>query len=360
MPLIDLLRSEIRTQGSIGLDRYMELALSHPEHGYYMRQDPFGIQGDFITAPEISQCFGELIGLWCASIWHNMGPPDTTALIELGPGRGTLANDALRAGTTVPGFTDSLQLHLMEISPILQAIQHNTLAQHVSTPTWHTSLDTLPDLPSILIANEFFDALPVRQYEFSDGQWHERRLTLDASDNLEVTLTPSMPPPDTTTPSNAPEGSILEIIPALPATLGTLAQRFLKQGGALLIIDYGYTDSAFGDTLQAVKKHAYHPILKDPGSADLTTHVNFAHIAALARRNGLDVHGPVTQREFLSRLGIGERLEHLLKNATPTQQPILISGVERLISPAHMGDLFKVIALTQPGLPEPPGFCRNT
>jgi SAM-dependent MidA family methyltransferase len=340
--------ARLRDNGPISIADYMDEVAGF----YYAHRDPFGAAGDFTTAPEISQVFGELIGLWCADLWTRLGAPDPVLLVELGPGRGTLMADALRAARRVPGFAAAARLHLVERSPRLRALQAERLAAHA--PQFHAAVVSLPAGPMLLIANEFFDALPIRQFERHGGAWHERRVAL-AADGGFVFQRDAQPDSRATFPAAA-DGALKELCPAASAAAQAIAQRIARDGGAALVIDYGYYPSACGDTLQAVRDHKPHPVLDAPGSADITAHVDFAAVADAARAGGAAVYGPVTQGGFLKSLGIAAREAALLKSAMPAQQELIRSGVRRLIDPAEMGALFKVLALGQPGGPVPEGF----
>lgn len=351
-----LIARRIAASGPISISEYMALALGHPELGYYTTRDPFGRAGDFITAPEISQVFGEMLGLWCVAVWRQMGAPDPFRLVELGPGRGTLMADALRAAAVSPGFIQAAQVHLVETSPVLREAQRNALAGR--RIAWHDRFDEVPDGPLLLLANEFFDALPVRQLQRTSAGWCER-LVGNGAEGLQLVLSaPDAPAAALIDPDvrhSASEGAIAEIQPAALAIAAAIAGRISTTGGAALIVDYGYGDSAPGDTLQAVKAHKPHDVLAEPGAADLTVHVDFG---ALARAAGDRVlpFGPCGQGAFLQALGVEVRAEQLLARATPDQRSSIRSGLTRLIDPAEMGILFKVLALTQQGMPAPPGF----
>jgi len=364
--LADHLADLIRQQGPISLATYMELALAHPKLGYYMTRDPLGIGGDFTTSPEISQMFGELLGLWCVDMWQKLGRPDPFVFAELGPGRGTLMADALRASSLVPEFARAAQVALVEISPVLRAEQK----RNVPSATWYTSLGELPDSPILLLANEFFDALPIRQFQRTDRGWCERCITLQPTEPPE----PPEPPEPGDPPSfqfglkpdpiavhflpssvvNAPEGAIAELSSASDTVMTALAERLRTQGGAALIIDYGHAHSAVGDTLQAVKAHAFADPLEAPGHADITAHVDFENLRTNA--TGLPVYGPVEQGAFLERLGINARAEKLKQGSTPQQASDIGTALNRLTGRSAMGRLFKVMSLTGPGTPAPAGF----
>ena len=366
--LTDHLRRRIALEGPLTVARYMEECLGNPHHGYYMTRDPLGAAGDFTTAPEVSQMFGELLGLWAAVTWQAMGEPGEIHLIELGPGRGTLMADALRAAAGVPAFRAAIRVHLVEMSPVLRAKQAETLAAlHPNlAPDWWNDLSQVPDGPAIVLANEFFDALPVRQFQRGPDGWRERLVVWDQTGGKDgngafafalsgvAPKTPLIPPPL----DAAPDGAMVEICPAGLRKAHTLAARLAEQGGAALIIDYGHDRSAPGETLQAVKDHAYADVLARPGEADLTTHVDFQQLAATAIQAGAAAHGPVGQGDFLKVLGIAERAAALAANADERQQAEISAAFDRLTGEdtGGMGRLFRVLALQHPGLPAPIGF----
>ncbi|SFG25537.1 class I SAM-dependent methyltransferase [Methylobacterium gossipiicola] len=355
-PLLGLLREEILATGPIPLARYMDLCLGHPVHGYYRTRDPLGAAGDFVTAPEISQMFGELIGLWIASVWGEMGAPADLALVELGPGRGTLMADALRALSRVAP-TLAPRLHLVETSPVLKAAQAERLPGFA--PTWHDDLATLPPGPAIVVANEFFDALPVRQFQRGERGWHERCVGLSPDGQGLAFGLAAEPDPHLTV--RAPLGVILTLPGAALDTMRDLARRFVRDGGALLAIDYGHARPGFGDSLQAVAEHRFVDPLAAPGSADLTTHVDFSALARAASGEGARVHGPVDQRDFLQALGLHQRAERLSAGATPEQAAEIAAAVSRLIDPTRrgMGSLFKVLAVSDRNLVQLPGLPQT-
>ena len=352
-PLEADLRRIIATDGPIPVDRYMELCLSHPKHGYYVTRDPFGARGDFVTAPEVSQMFGELIGAWAATVWQQMGAPNVVRLIELGPGRGTLMADALRAAKALPDFYRALSVHLVEISPILRELQEKAMADAGVPVTWHYGIEEIPDGPAIAIANEFVDALPISQFVKDSDGWHIRMLGI-ADEKLAFVAAPDPMLGHAAGSDTTPDGTILERRYDRPISL--LARRIARQGGAALIIDYGHGESAFGDTLQAVRGHQFTDPLAHPGEADLTAQVDFAAIAGWAERQGAATHGPVPQGEFLRRLGIEARATRLKSNATPQQAAEIDSALTRLTAPEQMGELFKVLAIADPKLGPLPGF----
>ena len=329
------------------LDRFMARAVA----AYYAGRDPFGRGGDFTTAPEISQAFGECLGLWAAVTWQLMGSPARVILAELGPGRGTLMADALRAAEMVPAFRAALQVHLVETSPGLRAAQQQRLGLAVAA--WHDDPATLPDGPAIILANEFFDALPIRQFIRRGGAWLERHV----AGGRFLDLPAAAPPP---LPAEAAEGAIAEHAEAGEAVAARLAARCRDQGGALLALDYGPAGAALGDTLQAMTRHGPADPLAEPGTVDVTAHVPFAALAAAGRGAGAAAHGPLPMGLFLQRLGLPARAAILARSAMAAgrrdQAGLALSGAERLTAPEGMGRLFKALCLCHPALPTPPGF----
>lgn len=349
-PLAREIAGLIRATGPIPLDRYMALALGHPVHGYYVTRDPLGRAGDFVTAPEVSQMFGEMIGLWAAETWRLMGAPDPVRLVEFGPGRGTLAADALRAAAALPAFRAAITLHLVETSPALRARQRATL-DGVDV-RWHDRVEDVPAGPAILLANEFLDALPVRQFEVRRGRVHERVVGLDG-DRFVIGLSPD-PAPAAELPAfaaGAPEGAIIERAPEREAVVDVIARRIAGAGGAALLIDYGPRRGAPGDSFQALAGHAPVDPFAAPGTADLTSHVDFEALARVARAAGAEVFGPIGQGDFLNALGIGVRARRLAE-----RDPGAPAALHRLVAPEAMGTLFKVLVLAAPGGPAPPPF----
>ena len=358
------LRDLIAQEGPLTLERFMGLALGHPTLGYYITRDPFGVRGDFTTAPEISQMFGELIGLWAAETWVAMGAPQHLHLVELGPGRGTLMQDALRAASVVPAFAQAIEVHLVETSPVLAKAQQVTLSGLNIPVFWHASVETIPPGPTIIIANEFFDALPVRHYVNQAGGWRERLVGLDARSRFVFGLSRDA---EESIKVNAPEGAVVEIGAVGQRIMGALAARLKAQGGAALIIDYGYERTALGETLQALQGHQFVDPLAEPGEADLTTHVDFAALARAARAAGAQVHGPITQGDFLTGLGIFDRARALSRRADLGQASQIEAALARLVSDQTgimveggvvdgMGSLFKALCVTTPGMATPAGF----
>jgi NADH dehydrogenase [ubiquinone] 1 alpha subcomplex assembly factor 7 len=341
----------------------MAEVLAHPTRGYYTTRDPLGAQGDFVTAPEVSQMFGELLGLWCAEAWQRLGRPAAVNLVELGPGRGTLMSDALRAVRVLPGFREAVDVHLVEISPALRARQAETLAAQGVTPTWHDEVSHLPEGPLLVLANEFFDALPIRQFERTPEGWAERLVGYDpADDDLRFALTRPSAEAAAFVPLHlhaAEPGSVVEVCPGGGAIAWELARRIAAQGGAALFIDYGYAQPDGRPTLQAVRRHARAEVLSQPGRADLTAHVDFGALARAARQGGVAAHGPVAQGTLLNTLGLAERAAVLQGNATPDQARGIEAARERLSAPDGMGDLFKALALVPPGFGTPAGFPES-
>lgn len=352
-PLADLIRRRIAASGPISLSEYMADCLLHPEHGYYATRDPFGTAGDFITAPEISQMFGELIGLALAQSWLDQGSPAPFTLAELGPGRGTLMADILRAAGSVPGFGQAAEVHLVEASPVLRAAQAAALPG--ANPVWHDTADTLPDAPLFLVANEFFDALPVRQFERCGNGWAERLVALTGN-----TLSFGLAAP---TPLQAlahrladtGEGAVVELRQAAAPVVAALADRIAAHGGAALIIDYGDWRS-LGDTFQALQKHQVVDPLAAPGQADLTAHVDFEALARAAARPGVAVSHMVPQGVFLEQLGITARAQALAARMTGPALDAHVSAHRRLTHPDEMGSLFKCLVITPTIAPAFPGL----
>ncbi len=348
----------ISADGPMPVDRYMALALGHERHGYYMGRDPFGRAGDFITAPEVSQMFGELVGIWCAAGWQMMDAPAEWNLIELGPGRGTLLADLVRACSVMPGLRDGMQVHLVEMSPVLKTMQAETLKRAGIEATWHDRLEDVPEGQSLIIANEFFDALPVSQLQKQAGHWHERVVGLAddgklafglASDRVAPALVP-------TWAANAADGDIAEFSPVRDAVAREIGRRIAKDMGAALIIDYGHMRSAAGDTLQAIRKHQFADVLSRPGDADITSHVDFEALTTAVTADGAKPYGPVMQGDFLIKMGLKEREEMLRARADARQRIRLSKGAQKLVSGNQMGQLFKVLAVTHPDMPKPAPF----
>ncbi|MBV8535573.1 MAG: SAM-dependent methyltransferase [Alphaproteobacteria bacterium] len=322
----------------------MRLCLFH----YYRTHVAIGAAADFITAPEVSQMFGELIGLWTAELWAALDRPTSLCLVELGPGRGTLMADALRATARVaPDFRAAVDLHLVEVNPELRRRQAEVLG--AAQPRWHDDIATLPPGPAIVVANEFLDALPIDQVVRTETGWRQRVI-----DSAEGRLVFAQGGP-VEAPAAAPVGSVFELAPERERIAARLFEHVATEGGAALIIDYGST-SALGDSLQAVRAHEKVDPLAEPGEADLTAHVDFSRLLRLAGAAGVTAHGPVPQGAFLRRLGIAARAATLLRTASPAQKRTIEQAMRRLIEPDEMGTLFQALAVTAPGLPIPPGF----
>jgi NADH dehydrogenase [ubiquinone] 1 alpha subcomplex assembly factor 7 len=346
--LARLLVERIREGGPISVADYMADCLLHPVHGYYTTRDPFGTTGDFTTAPEISQMFGELVGLALAQAWIDQGMPSPFTLAELGPGRGTLMADALRAAKAVPGFLQAARVVLVEASPHLRAVQARTLSSH--QPLWLDLVEDLPDRPTFLLANEFLDALPIRQFLRSGDGWRERVVGLKDG-KLAFGLSPPLPSaPDGPAFREARPGDLVEHGAAAQVAVAAALRPILRHGGLALFVDYGGWRSK-GDTLQALRAHAPDDPLAHPGEADLTAHVDFEPIAALA-----PAHAITTQGEFLRKLGIEARAVRLARNLTGHSLESHQSALRRLTHPSEMGSLFKVLALTRATAPLPPGY----
>lgn len=337
----ETLQHLIHSQTPISIGTFMALCLGHPEHGYYMTKEPFGVKGDFTTAPEISQLFGEMLGVWAMTTIPQLPQSYGLQLVELGPGRGTLMSDLWRSLSAQPQLREQLHIHLVEFSPRLRAAQQEKLS---GLPvTWHDTFDTVPQRPSLIIANEFFDALPIEQAEFHNGTWYERLITTEEED-LIFTLGKPLQGIYTKNPKNK---DIFEYAPAATQMMEDLCYFLRKNKGAMVAIDYGDTtplDERIGETLQALHEHKPCSVLEYLGECDLTAHVAFHSLCSIAVENGCDV-AVTTQREFLTQLGIRLRSEKLLGSATLEQARAIKSGLERLIAPDQMGDLFKVMVV---------------
>lgn len=350
-PLGARLRALIEAGGPLSVFDFMGLCLADPEHGYYMRAEPFGADGDFITAPEVSQFFGELVGAWVIEAHAALGSPRPFHLVELGPGRGTLMADMLRVAALRPAFREAAAIHLVETSRRLREIQRTTLGEAAMTAHWHDRIADLPEgAPLIVVANEFFDALPIRQYVRTAQGWRERAVGLDEQGALRfVAGTGSLDPGSLPAGlAGAAEGTILETQPLANALMEELGARIARQGGVLLAIDYGYARTASGETLQALRAHRHVPVLAEPGRADLTAHVNFEALARAARSAGLRPRALMTQGDFLLGLGLLERAGQVGAGRSPQEQERIRGEVERLAAPQEMGELFKVLAVAAP------------
>ena len=355
MSLETLIKTTIEEQGPLAISHYMALSLMHPVYGYYQAAEPFGAEGDFITAPEISKLFGDCLGLWLGQTWADMGEPEID-LIELGPGRGTLMADLLRTAGYFEGFNSKTHVHMIEKSKRLRAIQKEAFEEFPFKPQWHDTLPSFSGRAPVVVANEFLDALPINQYVYANDGWHERMVGLKEGNLAFVAApTPTDPKliPAWVEEEEPEEGDILELSPAVDAAVDSLCSLLLKGKGLACLIDYGYGEHSLGDSFQAVKRHQYQDVLEEPGTADLTAHVNFARIVEQAEARGLMVYGAVTQRDFLVGLGIEALADLFILQAQENNvaaSPIRW-GLNRLISPEEMGTLFKVIILAHPDLP---------
>lgn len=351
-PLALMLKRSIRTHGPITVHDFMQACLLDPAHGYYRSAPAVGMEGDFITAPEISQIFGELIGLWSAVTWQLMGEPRPVRLVELGPGRGTLMRDAISAARKVPAFLQAVDVHLIEVNAQLRQKQRETLAS-LASATWHETLDQIPAGPAILIANEFLDALPIRQFIGRGGAWNERTVEVTPGGRFRFgsSETTGTTPPGLGDPPR--DGALAEVRPGEDDLIAGLARRAAPL--VALFIDYGPAGTEQGDTLQAVQGHAPVDLFAGPGLADVTAHVRFGTLADKARSAGFAVGPVLTQAEFLGRLGAVERASRLMASS-PEHAASVEAGIARLLSPQGMGTRFKVLALRSPHLPPLPAF----
>lgn len=353
-PLANLLKEQIRTLGSMAVSQFMSDCLFHETHGYYTRQAAIGAAGDFVTAPEISQVFGELIGLWCAVVWQQMGEPQRLHLVEFGPGRGTLMADALRSAKALPAFRQALQVHLVEINRTLRVTQSQQLKGQANI-AWHEGwpeCDTFSGQPVIVLGNEFLDALPIEQIISRDGAWHWREVGLDAAGAFTFV---DGQPSGHAHGDGVKDGDIREFSEA-QSQVADLLGRYAEAGAmASLWIDYGAEAPMIGDTLQGVRHHHYASPFDAPGETDLTAQVSFAALVERAESNGLAADRPVPQAEFLGALGIIERASRLMA-ANPAQAATIEGGVARLMAPNGMGTRFKAVGLRSAGLPPLPGF----
>ncbi|MGE0844690.1 MAG: class I SAM-dependent methyltransferase [Flavobacteriaceae bacterium] len=345
-PLGREIAAAVARDGPMRLDRYMARCLDR----YYAAGTAIGAAGDFTTAPEVSQMFGEIVGAWALHVWETMGAPSSVRLVELGPGRGTLAADMMRIARLRPAFAAGLTLHLVERSPGMREAQRRALAAH-DRVFWHDDFTTVPEGPAIIVANEFFDALPVRQFVRRNGSWRERAVGIDGG-ALALAETEAADPP----PFEAEDGAIAERHEAGAVLAGNIGARIAGGRGACLIVDYGYAGPAFGDSLQAMRGHGFADPLADPGEADLTAHVDFAQLLGAARAAGARVAGPMGQGAFLGALGIGLRAERLAA-ANPARRAAIEADLARLASPDAMGALFKAAVIHDAATPLPPPFA---
>lgn len=350
-PLQERMIEMIKTTGAMPVDQYMKLCLTDPDHGYYCQQNPLGAEGDFTTAPEISQIFGELVGLWLYDEALKQGIADSAILYELGPGRGTLMADVLRTYAAIDN-NRSWDVYLAEINPVLIETQKAQIAPLPNaTPNWCQAKADLPPSPVMIIANEFFDALPVRQFKSLNGQWHECLVDVE-NGQLTRTTAPSPAPEDLGLPDPSEESLTAELCPDLDAIITPLAEHIATYGGTMLIIDYGKA-GMIGDSVQAVQAHRPVDILHEPGQTDLSAWVDFNAIATIARTAGISAYGPVEQGHFLKSIGLYQRAEQLAIGAETETRRQIAAAVDRLSSPAQMGTAFKVMALRPDNIAEP-------
>ena len=352
-PLAEKIKNIIRVNGPISVTDYFALCLADPEYGYYRTRDPFGRAGDFITAPEISQLFGEMLGIFLVHAWQRHGSPEHARLVEIGPGRGTMMADMLRViARLAPELYTGMTVHLVETSEKLRSVQRETLSSHAERVSWHGGFDEVPEGFVLIAANELFDAIPIRQFIKTATGFRERLVGLGIDDELAFVpgpagIDPALLPQMETQP---PEGTIFEVAPARAAVMQTLGERLHRFGGTAVIIDYGHTVTGYGDTLQAVLKHEFDPPLAHPGEADLTSHVDFEILGHIAEACGLHINGCVPQGDFLLGLGIADRAGALGRGRDAATQQQITSAVERLAGSGEgrMGELFKVLAVSSP------------
>lgn len=338
---------QIELSGPVSVADFMAACLYHPEHGYYNSREPFGRRGDFITAPEISQMFGELLAVWAVTTWRNSGKPAPFVFAEIGPGRGSLMQDMLRVLKGVASdFLEAAMLHMVETSPRLRAIQRETLGTDGKSVEWLDSIDRLPPLPIILIGNEIFDAIPIRQFVKTGGNWLERMVGMDENGRLSFVAGMESIPPDLLPEKadNQPEGTIFEVAHAREQLAGSIARHVTEHGGAALFFDYGHLEPGFGDTLQAVRRHRHDGLFVAPGEADLTAHVDFAALSMTCRQAGAS-SSVMKQGDFLLKMGLLERAGVLGANRSTEERNQLSAAVERLAGPDQMGNLFKVLVI---------------
>jgi len=357
-PLADELAGRIARTGPISVAAYMEACLHDPVHGYYRRRNAIGRAGDFITAPEISQAFGELVGLWCAVTWQLMGEPSRIRIVELGPGRGTLMHDALRAVRALPAFRNAIEVQLVETNSVLEALQRATLDNEQVPIRWCSDMDACADgVPAIVVANEFLDTLAITQWVMRDAKWFERCVGID--DGGRLAFVERAPAADFVAPpaigQRAHDGDVFESrSPAFAALAAKLAA--VTPLVAALFVDYGHLAPTLGDTLQAVRAHRYDDPLSAPGEADLTAQVDFAAFTAEVCGRGLVCDGPMTQAEFLGALGIAERASHLMA-ANPGKAIAIETAIARLMAPGGMGTRFQAVGVRSARLAPLPGFA---
>lgn len=352
-PLAEKIKNLIRMNGPISVTDYFALCLADPEHGYYRTREPFGQTGDFITAPEISQLFGEMIGVFLVHAWQQHGSPSPVNLVEIGPGRGTMMLDILRViRRLAPELFEDMSVHLVETSDRLRGVQRVTLEAFSAKVSWHRGFDEVPPGFTLIAANELFDAIPIRQFVKTATGFRERLVGLDADDELAfgvgiATIDPALLPPDG---ASMPEGTVYEVAPARQAVMQALCDRLKRTGGTAVIVDYGHMVTGYGDTLQAVLQHEYDPPLAHPGEADLTSHVDFEDLARVARASGIQINGCLHQGDFLYGLGLSQRAQALAQGKAEAEQRAIALAADRLAGAGEgkMGELFKVMAVSSP------------
>lgn len=349
------IRDVIVNQGPLSVAAYMDLALQHPLYGYYRRHDPLGREGDFITAPEISQMFGEMIGIWAADVWRTLGKPEKFTLLELGPGRGNLMSDLLRATAKVHGFQDAMDLCFIESNETFRRLHQEKLSAY--NVRYLDGVGELIPQPTIVIANEFFDALPVHQFEMTFQGWRERMIDV-VDGKLQFILAPTDMGAALASKhiDHAKPGVVFEFSPASLGIIRQLSKYFMNHKGAALVIDYGFVESSGQSTFQAISEHSYADVLQNPGDADLTAHVDFGTFKKVSQEVGAQVWGAIGQGDLLKNLGIEVRAAQLKKHATPLQSTDIESAFHRLTDDDHMGVLFKALAITSPHFSSLAGF----
>jgi NADH dehydrogenase [ubiquinone] 1 alpha subcomplex assembly factor 7 len=373
-PLAQKIKDRIRAQGPLSVSTFMTVCLHDVEFGYYRSQAAIGAAADFITAPEISQVFGELVGIWAAVTWRAMGAPPAFNLVELGPGRGTLMQDALRAGSVVPGFVEAAQIRLVESNRTLVKQQQQALAAYADRTTWHSSAarlfwtkDQSEPLPTIVLANEYLDTFSIEQWVARGGEWQLRAIGVANGAFVFTELDKANWPADVheqPTLVAAPEAAICQTAGGLASAQKLLAEAILGPAGqtaplAALFIDYGFSEAVVGDTLQAMSEHTYVSPFRAPGCDDITAHVDFGSLAKELRSANLLVDGPMTQTEFLLKMGLVERAQVLMREARADQVNAIETGARRIADPDGMGGLFKVMAVRSPGVPVLPPFASG-
>ncbi|NWG71170.1 MAG: SAM-dependent methyltransferase [Parvularculaceae bacterium] len=355
-PLEERLIALIKANGPITVADYMEDALGHPHDGYYSTETAIGADGDFTTAPEISQIFGELIGAWLVQSYLDMGEPKKFNLIEFGPGRGVMMADILRAASLRPQFLNAAEIWLVEKSGRLRHEQRRRL-ERLAAPRWTDDFHEIPPAPSLVVANEFFDCLPIRQFDRLAAGWRERLVGLSPDGtSLAFCTAPTPPLASLPLPQEAAPGAVFEFSEAAERLVADLAAMLIREGGRALIIDYGHFGGGLGDTLQAVRRHAYWQPLAAAGKADITAHVDFEALSRAAINAGAAVWGPVAQGVLLDRLGLAARAQRLSAGKSPTQVLEIERAIRRLAAPEEMGEVFKALAICAPNLPRPAGF----